>query len=47
MRHLRAIAQSPHPAGSPAHGLARDYILKTISDLKPTPEIQTGEMTTS
>ncbi|HKY04204.1 MAG TPA: M20/M25/M40 family metallo-hydrolase [Blastocatellia bacterium] len=40
MRHLEAIAQRPHPVGSPDLARVRDYILAEATALGFTPEVQ-------
>lgn len=40
MKHLEAIAQKPHPIGSPEHTKVRDYILKELTYLGLSPEVQ-------
>jgi hypothetical protein len=42
MKHVRAIASKPHPAGSPEAAAARDYILTELSMLGIPAEIQRG-----
>ena len=41
MQHLQVIAREPHPLGSPASAAVRDYLVRQITDLGLTPEIQT------
>ena len=41
IQHLRVIAQAPHPIGSPAHDLVRDYIVRVLYSLQLNPQIQT------
>jgi hypothetical protein len=38
--HLRAIAQEPHPVGSPANARVRDYLLGQLAALGLRPEVQ-------
>ena len=40
MKHLAEISKAPHPVGSAAHTQVRDYILRELSALGLTPEIQ-------
>ena len=40
MRHVEAIAQKPHPIGSPAHAEVRDYILGELTAAGLTPQVQ-------
>lgn len=40
MKHLEAIAQKPHPIGSPEHTKVRDYILKELAAQGLSPEVQ-------
>lgn len=40
MKHLEAIAQRPHPVGSPDHARVRDYLLAETTALGLTPEVQ-------
>jgi Zn-dependent M28 family amino/carboxypeptidase len=40
MQHLRVISRSPRPIGSTEHKLVRDYILKELTALGLTPDIQ-------
>ncbi len=40
MGHLRAISSQPHPMGSAAHVDVRDYLMRELSALGVTPEIQ-------
>lgn len=42
MKHVRAIASKPHPAGSPEAAAARDYILTELAILGIPTEIQRG-----
>jgi hypothetical protein len=42
MKHVRAIASKPHPAGSPEAAAARDYILTELGMLGIPAEIQQG-----
>jgi hypothetical protein len=42
MKHVRAIASKPHPAGSPEAAAARDYILTELGMLGIPAEIQRG-----
>lgn len=44
MQHLRMIAQTPHPVGSPAHDSVHNYIVSTLSELKLTPEVQSVDL---
>lgn len=41
MEYLEAIAQKPHPIGSPEHTKVRDYIFNELTALELTPQIQT------
>ena len=38
--HIRAIAQQPHPSGSPENARVRDYVLGAIRSLGLDPELQ-------
>ena len=40
MRHLRAVAQRPHPPGSAEHAAVRDAIVKGLTEAGLTPEVQ-------
>ena len=40
MPHLQVIAREPHPVGSPADAEVRDYLLRQLTALGFTPEIQ-------
>jgi Peptidase family M28 len=40
LAHVRAIAQRPHPMGSPANAAARNYLVEELSDLGLKPEVQ-------
>src|SRR5918994_980550 len=40
LEHVRAIAQKPHPMGSPENEAARDYLLEELSALGLEPEVQ-------
>ncbi|MDQ6830048.1 MAG: M28 family peptidase [Gemmatimonadota bacterium] len=40
MRHVRAIAQRPHPAGSEDHARVRAYLVTELTALGLTPEVQ-------
>lgn len=40
MQHIRAIAQSPHPVGTPEHAKVRDYILNELTTLGLDPHVQ-------
>lgn len=40
MRDIEAIAQKPHPMGSPEHAAVRDYILGKLQALGLKPEVQ-------
>jgi len=40
MTHVRAIAQRPHPSGSPDHARVREYLIATLMTLGLEPEIQ-------
>ncbi len=42
MKHVRAIASKPHPAGSPEAAAARDYILTELGILGISAQIQQG-----
>lgn len=42
MVHIAAIAERPHPLGSPEHDRVRDYILTEITKQGVAPEIQAG-----
>ncbi len=41
MVHLRAIAQNPHPTGSPENAKVREYLVKEIKAMGVDPEVQT------
>ena len=38
--YLKAIAVTPHPIGSPAHAVVRDYILSELSKMGIEPQVQ-------
>ncbi len=40
MRHVRAIAERPHPPGSADHARVRDYLMAELAALGVTPEVQ-------
>jgi hypothetical protein len=40
MKDLQVISQSPHPIGSAAHGEVREYIMKELSAMGLTPQVQ-------
>src|SRR5262245_54399197 len=40
MRHVRAVAQRPHPAGSAEHARIRAYLLTELRALGLTPAVQ-------
>ncbi len=40
LAHLPIIAQAPHPSGSPAQTLVRDYLVKQLTDLGLTVDVQ-------
>ena len=40
MKHLEAIAKSPHPIGSASHAEVRDYILGNLRELGLSPTVQ-------
>jgi len=42
MKHIRALAQKPHPIGSTEHGVVRDYIFNTLAAEGLQPTIQTA-----
>jgi hypothetical protein len=42
MQHLEVISQRPHPIGSTEHAVVRDYLIKELSGLGVTPEVQTA-----
>lgn len=46
MQHLKVIAANTRPIGSEAAAGVRDYILKQLSDLQLTPEVQQTVVTT-
>ena len=39
---IRAIAQKPHPLGSPDHQRVRDYLIGELTKLGAAPELETG-----
>src|SRR5215207_8097405 len=41
MAKLQVIASKPHPIGVPAHDEVRDYLLRELSALGVSPEVQT------
>lgn len=41
MTHLRTIAARPHPVGAAEHNVVRDYLLRELSALGLSPEVQT------
>ena len=40
MEHIRAIAQEPHPVGSPENAQVRDYIVAQLEEMGLSPEVQ-------
>lgn len=40
LKHLRVIAQRPHPIGSSEHSVVRDYIVRELTEMGLAPEIQ-------
>ena len=40
LEHVRAIAQKPHPMGSPENAAVRDYLLEELTALGLKPEVQ-------
>jgi hypothetical protein len=40
MKHVRAIAQRPHPIGSAEHDRVRDYLVAQLRNLGLEPQIQ-------
>ncbi len=40
MEHVRAISQKPHPIGSPANAVVRDYIMAQLRAMGLRPEVQ-------
>jgi hypothetical protein len=46
MSHVRAVAQRPHPVGSPEHARVRDYITAELTRLGLEPEIQRASSVT-
>lgn len=40
MQYVEAIAQTPHPIGSPANARVRDYLLQTLTEMGLAPEVQ-------
>ncbi len=40
LEHVRAIAQEPHPMGSPENAAVRDYLVKELRALGLKPEVQ-------
>jgi acetylornithine deacetylase/succinyl-diaminopimelate desuccinylase-like protein len=40
LEHVRAIAQEPHPMGSPENAAVRDYLVEELSALGVEPEVQ-------
>lgn len=40
MRHVRQISQRPHPSGGEDHPRVREYLIREISDLGLTPQVQ-------
>ncbi len=46
MRHLRAIAQQPHPSGSAEHARVREYIVNELRALGVEPAIQEASVVT-
>ncbi len=41
MEHLKAIAQKPHPTGSPENASVREYIMKRLAAIGVEPQVQT------
>ncbi len=42
LAQVRAIAQKPHPLGSPEHRRVRDYLMAELAGLGVNPQIETG-----
>jgi hypothetical protein len=42
MAHVRAIADEPHPVGTPAHARAREYVVASLRSLGLQTEVQTA-----
>lgn len=40
MKHIEAIAQSPHPIGSPEHAMVREYLVKTLTAMGLETQVQ-------
>ena len=40
MKHIEAIAKSPHPIGSASHAEVRDYILGNLTEMGLSPTVQ-------
>lgn len=40
MEHIRAIAQEPHPVGSPENARVRAYIISQLEEMGLSPEVQ-------
>jgi hypothetical protein len=40
MRHIEAIAQKPHPMGTPEHAVVHDYILRQLKAIGLNPSVQ-------
>src|ERR1044072_155063 len=40
MKHMEAIAKSPHPIGSASHAEVRDYILGNLTEMGLSPTVQ-------
>ena len=40
LQHIEAIAQKPHPTGSPANAAVRDYLVRELAALGLRPEVQ-------
>ena len=43
MKHVRIIAQRPHPVGSEDHDRVRDYLVQVLEGLGVDPQVQQSE----
>lgn len=45
LKYLEVITKDPHPVGSTEHANVRDFILKTLTELGLTPQVQKSDVT--
>ena len=43
MKHVRIIAERPHPVSSEDHDRVRDYLMQVLDELDADPQIQRSE----